>query len=271
MLSITRYIGSSRRTTSIFTNRFLSSSSSVPNSASNPRDVLRGTEHDGSSQKVETWFLSSPSNSVAKTESQEPEFTPPSAPPLPSNAPQAVHQFHDFITAPAPSEASEVILPHTLEFFDTRSASAVLEASAVPESLPQSWENRVRVSGLREQNVKIVGKKEEVIFPEGDMIQGLEGSGPAWEWVGVVQVRGRGRGVVRRADGVVRRWLLKNPLSPSVEPVTIENPKTPRIDPDADWSIVPVKGTRICLNILTEEGRERWRLEDLWGARGHKL
>ena len=207
MLSITRYIRSSRRTTSIFTNRFLSSSSSVPNSASNPRDVLRGTEHDGSSQKVETWFLSSPSNLVAKTESQEPEFTPPSAPPLPSNAPQAVHQFHDFITAPAPSEASEVILPHTLEFFDTRSASAVLEASAVPESLPQSWENRVRVSGLREQNVKIVGKKEEVIFPEGDMIQGLEGSGPAWEWVGVVQVRGRGRGVVRRADGVVRRWV----------------------------------------------------------------
>ncbi|OXG21086.1 hypothetical protein C366_01639 [Cryptococcus neoformans Tu401-1] len=271
MLSITRYIRSSRRTTSIFTNRFLSSSSSVPNSASNPRDVLRGTEHDGSSQKVETWFLSSPSNSVAKTESQEPEFTPPSAPPLPSNAPQAVHQFHDFITAPAPSEASEVILPHTLEFFDTRSASAVREASAVPESLPQSWENRVRVSGLREQNVKIVGKKEEVIFPEGDMIQGLEGSGPAWEWVGVVQVRGRGRGVVRRADGVVRRWLLKNPLSSSVEPVTIENPKTPRIDPDADWSIVPVKGTRICLNILTEEGRERWRLEDLWRARGHKL
>lgn len=55
--------------------------------------------------------------------------------------------------------------------------------------------------------MKIVGKKEEAIFPEGDMIQGLEGSGPAWEWVGVVQVRGRGRGVVRRADGVVRRWV----------------------------------------------------------------
>ncbi|ALO60493.1 hypothetical protein CNC05345 [Cryptococcus deneoformans JEC21] len=271
MLSITRHIRSSRRTTSVFANRFLSSSSSVSNSASKPQDDLREREHDGSSQKVETWFLSSSSSSAAKTEPQELKFTPPSAPPLPSNAPLAVHQFHDFITAPAPSEASEVVLPHTLEFFDTRSASAALEASAVPAPLPQSWESTVRVSRLRGQNVKIVEKKEEVNLPEGDMIQGLEGSGPAWEWVGVVQVRGRGRGVVRRADGVVRRWLLKNPLSPSVEPVTIENPKTPRIDPDADWSIVPVKGTRICLNILTEEGRERWRLEDLWGARDHKL
>nr|KIR48752.1 hypothetical protein I312_01822 [Cryptococcus bacillisporus CA1280] len=262
MLSITRHVRSSCRTPSVFPNRFLSTSPSVSNSATKPQDVLRETEHDGSSKKIETWFLSSPSSPATKTKTQEPEFTPPTAPPLPSNAPLAVHQFHGFITAPAPSEASEVVLPHTLEFFDTRSASAALEASAVPESLPQGWESAVKVSGLLGQNVRNVVNKEEVVLPEGDLIQGLEGSGPAWEWVGVVQ-----------AMGMLANYpfLLKNPLSPSVEPVTIENPKTPRIDPDADWSIVPVKGTRICLNILTEKGRERWRLEDLWGARDHKL
>ncbi|KIR67577.1 hypothetical protein I314_01994 [Cryptococcus bacillisporus CA1873] len=262
MLSITRHVRSSCRTPSVFPNRFLSTSPSVSNSATKPQDVLRETEHDGSSKKIETWFLSSPSSPATKTKTQEPEFTLPTAPPLPSNAPLAVHQFHGFITAPAPSEASEVVLPHTLEFFDTRSASAALEASAVPESLPQGWESAVKVSGLLGQNVRNVVNKEEVVLPEGDLIQGLEGSGPAWEWVGVVQ-----------AMGMLANYpfLLKNPLSPSVEPVTIENPKTPRIDPDADWSIVPVKGTRICLNILTEKGRERWRLEDLWGARDHKL
>ncbi|KIR36843.1 hypothetical protein I307_03605 [Cryptococcus deuterogattii 99/473] len=261
MLSITRHVQSSCRITSVFPNRFLSTSPSVSNSATKPQDVLRETERAGSSKKIETWFLPSPSSPAAKN-AQEPEFTPPTAPPLPSNAPLAVHQFHGFITAPAPSEASEVVLPHTLEFFDTRSASAALEASAVPESLPQGWESAVKVSGLLGQNVRNVVNKEEVVLPEGDLIQGLEGSGPAWEWVGVVQ-----------ALGMLANYpfLLKNPLSPSVEPVTIENPKTPRIDPDADWSIVPVKGTRICLNILTEKGRERWRLEDLWGARDHKL
>ncbi|KIR74647.1 hypothetical protein I310_00921 [Cryptococcus deuterogattii CA1014] len=261
MLSISRHVQSSCRITSVFPNRFLSTSPSVSNSATKPQDVLRETERAGSSKKIETWFLPSPSSPAAKN-AQEPEFTPPTAPPLPSNAPLAVHQFHGFITAPAPSEASEVVLPHTLEFFDTRSASAALEASAVPESLPQGWESAVKVSGLLGQNVRNVVNKEEVVLPEGDLIQGLEGSGPAWEWVGVVQ-----------ALGMLANYpfLLKNPLSPSVEPVTIENPKTPRIDPDADWSIVPVKGTRICLNILTEKGRERWRLEDLWGARDHKL
>ncbi|KIR30495.1 hypothetical protein I309_00632 [Cryptococcus deuterogattii LA55] len=261
MLSITRHVQSSCRITSVFPNRFLSTSPSVSNSATKPQDVLRETERAGSSKKIETWFLPSPSSPAAKN-AQEPEFTPPTAPPLPSNAPLAVHQFHGFITAPSPSEASEVVLPHTLEFFDTRSASAALEASAVPESLPQGWESAVKVSGLLGQNVRNVVNKEEVVLPEGDLIQGLEGSGPAWEWVGVVQ-----------ALGMLANYpfLLKNPLSPSVEPVTIENPKTPRIDPDADWSIVPVKGTRICLNILTEKGRERWRLEDLWGARDHKL
>lgn len=207
MLSITRHVRSSCRTTSVFPNRFLSTSPSVSNSATKPQGVLRETEHDESSKKIETWFLSSPSSPAAKPKTQEPEFTPPTAPPLPSNAPLAVHQFHGFITAPAPSEASEVVLPHTLEFFDTRSASAALEASAVPESLPQGWESAVKVSGLLGQNVRNLVNKGEVILPEGDLIQGLEGSGPAWEWVGVVQVRGRGRGVVRRADGVVRRWV----------------------------------------------------------------
>lgn len=206
MLSITRHVQSSCRITSVFPNRFLSTSPSVSNSATKPQDVLRETERAGSSKKIETWFLPSPSSPAAKN-AQEPEFTPPTAPPLPSNAPLAVHQFHGFITAPAPSEASEVVLPHTLEFFDTRSASAALEASAVPESLPQGWESAVKVSGLLGQNVRNVVNKEEVVLPEGDLIQGLEGSGPAWEWVGVVQVRGRGRGVVRRADGVVRRWV----------------------------------------------------------------
>lgn len=206
MLSISRHVQSSCRITSVFPNRFLSTSPSVSNSATKPQDVLRETERAGSSKKIETWFLPSPSSPAAKN-AQEPEFTPPTAPPLPSNAPLAVHQFHGFITAPAPSEASEVVLPHTLEFFDTRSASAALEASAVPESLPQGWESAVKVSGLLGQNVRNVVNKEEVVLPEGDLIQGLEGSGPAWEWVGVVQVRGRGRGVVRRADGVVRRWV----------------------------------------------------------------
>ncbi|WVQ71218.1 hypothetical protein IAR50_000743 [Cryptococcus sp. DSM 104548] len=252
--------------------------------------------------KIQTWFLQKKNTPSSQTAQKSANQVP--LHPLPASAPPAVQAFHAFLTEQAPSEASEVILPETLQFFDTREAVAALESAEIPLGLeidgleeglgdvggavklsgiagtpsapgdldpaPASSFPREtrRPSGSKSRETYFRKKGREVKMPEdGDLIDAEEGSGPAWEWVGVVQVKGRGRGVVRRADGVVRRWLMKNPLASHVEPVTIENPKTPRIDPDADWSIISVNGTTICLNLLTEEGRDKWRLEDLWGIK----
>ncbi|ODO07523.1 hypothetical protein L198_01102 [Cryptococcus wingfieldii CBS 7118] len=286
------------RTISAIPRRYLTTTTPLFNTNS-----TTSTEESSKSDqpKIQTWFLQNKTPSPSqKTTNQIPIH------PLPPTAPAAVQAFHAFLTEQAPSEASEVILPETLQFFDTREAVAALEAAELPIGLEVDGledglgdvGGAVKLSGIagtptapgaldlepapassfpRETRCPSGSKNREAYFrkkgsdvglPEdGDLIDAEEGSGPAWEWVGVVQVKGRGRGVVRRADGVVRRWLMKHPLASHVEPITIENPKTPRIDPDADWSIISVKGTRICLNLLTEAGREKWRLEDLWGIK----
>ncbi|WVQ85599.1 hypothetical protein IAT38_007765 [Cryptococcus sp. DSM 104549] len=265
-------------------------------------------EVEAGKPKINTWFLNpspAPSPGSSAPQPRQPRFTTfdrspaspsstptsphsqLSAPPLPSTAPPSLLPLYEFLTSHT-TLAGEVILPHTVQFFDTREGSAALEAQETPEGAGEGWENAVRMSGMLGSGTpatpnsgsflgataaevrRIRRAKTDQSLPEsGEVFEGARGEtfGPAWEWVGVVQVKGRGRGVVGRADGVIRRWLLQNPLSPTVEPVTIPNPKTPRIDPDADWSIVPIKGTRICLNLLTEEGRVRWRLEEMWGGK----
>ncbi|KAK8865692.1 hypothetical protein IAR55_000837 [Kwoniella newhampshirensis] len=207
--------------------------------------------------KINTWFLnrsSTPSSSSPAektsdaTHLRRPTFTPydPSsttttssqhllAAPLPASAPPYLQKLHNYLTSPS-SESTEVILPHTILFLDTRSYSRELQERG-----------------------------------EGEMIESEGGTGGNWEWVVVGQVKGRGRGVVARADGMIRRWLLQNPLSSEIPKITTSNPKTPRIDPDSDWSVIPVKGTRVCINLLTEEGRERWRLEEMWSVKSGQV
>ncbi|OCF42474.1 hypothetical protein I317_03719 [Kwoniella heveanensis CBS 569] len=165
-----------------------------------------------------------------------------SPPPLPSNTPSQLFSIHSFMTSPQ-SEAADVIQLATVQMFDTTLLNEYLERRG-----------------------------------EGSMLDDVDGRerGGNWDWVITAVVKGRGRGVVARADGVVRRWLLKHPLSPSIEPTKLAYPKTPRISPDSDWSIIPLDlgshaesgGVRACVNLLSEEGSDRWRLEDLWNARG---
>ncbi|WWD18129.1 hypothetical protein CI109_102578 [Kwoniella shandongensis] len=202
----------------------------------------------GDKPKINTWFLNTPSSSTSSASQtvRQPKFTaydpstttsstPSSsqldAAPLPPTAPPSLQPLYDYLTS-STSESSEVVLSHTVQFFDTR----------------------LYVSTLQERG-------------EGEVIRTPDEVGGNWEWVVVVQVKGRGRGVVARADGMIRRWLLHNPLSPDQPRLTTPNPKTPRIDPDSDWSIIPIKGTRVCINLLTEEGKDRWRLEEVWSGK----
>jgi ribosomal silencing factor RsfS len=36
-----------------------------------------------------------------------------------------------------------------------------------------------------------------------------------------------------------------------------------RAEGDTDWAMIHV-GEGVCVNLFTEEGRERWNLEELW-------
>ncbi|WVN85457.1 uncharacterized protein L203_100603 [Cryptococcus depauperatus CBS 7841] len=195
--------------------------------------------------KIQTWFLKQPLAQPSESEAcNAPTDMIPAPSPLPLGLPPALQKFHAFLTEPSPSQASEVILPHTLSFFNTRSASASPEAAHFLHDFEFSAKGDRMIGNLLE---------------EGEVIKGEDAVSPAWEWVGVVQVRGRGRGIVNRADGVIRRWLLKNPLSPELKPVTLEHPKTPRIDPDADWSIVPRE-------VASGGSLERQRVDEGYGT-----
>ncbi|WVF70863.1 hypothetical protein IAT40_005657 [Kwoniella sp. CBS 6097] len=222
-------------------------------------------------QKINTWFLDpsfSPSSSASQQSSsssfssdnqiRQPVFTPYNASTttstsnsnssttpihhLPTNTPTQLHPIHSFLTC-STAEAADVIQLPTVQIFDTTLLNEYLEKRG-----------------------------------EGSILDDVDGKerGGNWDWVITAVVKGRGRGVVARADGVIRRWLLKHPLSPSIEPTKLAYPKTPRISPDSDWSIIPLDlgshaesdGVRACVNLLSEEGRERWKLEELWNARG---
>jgi ribosomal silencing factor RsfS len=37
----------------------------------------------------------------------------------------------------------------------------------------------------------------------------------------------------------------------------------PRVEAEADWSVVPI-GEGICVNLFTAGGRDKWRLDELW-------
>lgn len=39
--------------------------------------------------------------------------------------------------------------------------------------------------------------------------------------------------------------------------------RMPRVEAEADWSVVPI-GEGICVNLFTAEGRDKWRLDELW-------
>ncbi|GFZ43284.1 hypothetical protein JCM24511_01003 [Saitozyma sp. JCM 24511] len=94
-----------------------------------------------------------------------------------------------------------------------------------------------------------------------EVIVGDRGFEARWEWVGVCEVKGRGKGVVARAERSLRTWLRDNPVAKLSAP----RAKPPRIEPDTDWALVPVgKDGGICVNLFTAEGRDRWALADLW-------
>ncbi|WVQ97227.1 hypothetical protein IAU59_004337 [Kwoniella sp. CBS 9459] len=267
-----------------FSSPLFSNTSSASSSSSSSTSTTQESRESGGistvkhektvgGQKINTWFLdpsfspSTPSktannetstSSSLNTQIRQPIFTPYNAsttspdasaetasapmPPLPSNTPSQLHPLHSFLTS-STTEAADVIQLSTVQMFDTALLNEYLEKRG-----------------------------------EGSMLDDVDGKerGGNWDWVVTAVVKGRGRGVVARADGVVRRWLLKHPLAPSVEPTKLAYPKTPRISPDSDWSIIPLNlgshaesgGVRACVNLLSEEGRLRWRLEDLWNARG---
>ncbi|WVO15437.1 hypothetical protein L204_103095 [Cryptococcus depauperatus] len=85
-----------------------------------------------------------------------------------------------------------MILPHTLSLFNTRSASASPEVVHFLHGSEASTKDG-RMTGDLSEKVEV--------------LKGEDAVSPAWEWVGVVRVRGRGRGIVNQADGVIRRWV----------------------------------------------------------------
>ncbi|WVQ65128.1 uncharacterized protein L199_003300 [Kwoniella botswanensis] len=221
------------------------STSTVTRSMTSSNRYLN-TDVDTSSQsdkKINTWFLNQPSGplplaSSSKRVESSPQMSPSSEdtqsiPSIPTSTPPILLPLHTFLTS-STSEASDVLHRHTVQVYDTTSLSQYLDERG-----------------------------------QGDLVKGEEGSGGWYDWVITVQVKGRGRGVVSRGDGVLRRWLLKNPLHPSIPASPHEYPKTPRIPPDSDWSIVPLNlgpdaEFRACVNLLSEEGASRWKLDELW-------
>ncbi|WWC88095.1 uncharacterized protein L201_002999 [Kwoniella dendrophila CBS 6074] len=163
---------------------------------------------------------------------------------IPKNTPAILLPLHEFMISPK-SEATEVIHRETVQIFDC---------------------------SLLSQQLDLKG--------QGDLVNSIDimdRSGSYYDWIILVQVKGRGRGVVARGDGLIRRWLLKNPLHSSIKASPHEYPKTPRISPDSDWSIIPLdlgstvdgdtNNFRACINLVSEEGKERWKLEEMWGLK----
>jgi len=67
--------------------------------------------------------------------------------------------------------------------------------------------------------------------------------------------------------------LHNNPFPPLLgesdqPPRSIQRPKMPRTPEDSEWSLIPLAEHGICIHLFTVEGRERWDLEELWGAGG---
>ncbi|WWC60511.1 uncharacterized protein I303_103084 [Kwoniella dejecticola CBS 10117] len=256
-----------------FVRRGISSSSTV--SDSNLDSNSRSQEQD-EEPKINTWFLneqprsaSSSSSSSSSYPSSSFEAIPKSSNPpspfftttqtqpnpsdpenqnhnhnqvtpqaIPSNTPPPIQQLHSFLTSDK-TDASDVVLGHTVQIFDTITLTRHLDSKG-----------------------------------QGELIRS-EISGGWYDWVILLQVKGSGsgsgsgRGTVARADGIIRRWLLQNPLHPLIPASPLEHPKTPRISPEADWSIIPLDlgpeaGIRACVNLVNEQGKERWKLDEIF-------
>nr|ODN90510.1 hypothetical protein L203_01619 [Cryptococcus depauperatus CBS 7841] len=59
------------------------------------------------------------------------------------------------------------------------------------------------MKSLEEDDERVTGDLSE----KGEVLKGEDAVSPAWEWVGVVRVRGSGRGIVNQADGMIMRWV----------------------------------------------------------------
>lgn len=57
--------------------------------------------------------------------------------------------------------------------------------------------------------VTLIRTRDQTARPrlDGDQIRGVEEVGPVWRWIIVAEVIGNARGVVARADGLLRRWV----------------------------------------------------------------
>ncbi|WVR05654.1 hypothetical protein IAU60_002676 [Kwoniella sp. DSM 27419] len=262
-------------------------SSSLPRQiafAGPSRRTIHSSRTLGEQAKINTWFLDPSASAGAKAEpstrqvdetdpapESEPDamtsanpsrrvfttFDPLSTtsspeaipiPDLPTRFPAQLSPLHRFLTSPE-EESADVLQAHSVQFFDT---------AAMDARLDHRGEGTLIRAGAGDPGT----------------LDSAEDRGGNWDWVGVVVVKGRGRGIVARGDGVIRRWLLKHPLAPSIPPTPLQNPRTPRISPDADWSIIPLNlgtldesgGVRACINVLSEEGKGRWGLEELFNA-----
>ncbi|WWC68439.1 uncharacterized protein I206_102367 [Kwoniella pini CBS 10737] len=160
---------------------------------------------------------------------------------IPNNIPKNIYPIYKFLIEPK-NEASEVLLQNTIKIYDNSNLLKKLE---------------------------LKGQGELIKSNENENENSNNENGSWYNWIIVIQVKGNGRNTISRADGVIRRWLLKNPLHPSIIASPFEYPKTPRISPDSDWSIIPLNlgpnsGIRVCINLINEQGKERWKLDELF-------
>jgi len=156
------------------TTTIIHNSSTNDTLSSDPSADIRQTSAQA---RARAWYLD-PSESPSPTYPPRPRFTTfdptrttstPSARrsrSLPSSAPPYLQSLHAFLTGP---EAAEVLDPASVVFIDC--------ATADPRK---------------------VG--------EGEVIRGSSGVGGRWEWLVVLEVKGTGKGIMGRAERMLRLW-----------------------------------------------------------------
>lgn len=122
--------------------------------------------------------------------------------PLPSDAPPHFASLHELLTT------SELLEPSSVRFLYTPAAEPGPDASLT--RVTRRWGPGIRRWAANDQSEggampggRTDGRETRPLF--GDV-------GATWEWVVVAQVRGRGKGVVARAERMIRLWVSRSSL-----------------------------------------------------------
>ncbi|EIW72877.1 hypothetical protein TREMEDRAFT_59040 [Tremella mesenterica DSM 1558] len=210
--------------------------------------------------------------------------------PLPDDCPDSLRSLHSFLVHKAESvDPSSVLVFPTLRWNQEPGDESDGMEWKSPESDRITWKERQIEEneydsegnqgtfgpGHRERDImkdksrsnswglKLGTGKGQREDEFGDVIDPPKGkTGPRWDWILLATVRGRGSGVVPRAEREVRVWLRDDPLSPE----RLTPRRVPREEADSDWALIPLDRVSACVNLFTPAGRARWRLEEVWGA-----